>query len=77
MPKVRALKKSATREIGEVYEVSDEEARIITAPDGLDGQKAELVVEQTRDMRAEDSPLVEQPTRRGRYSRRDLRAQDE
>jgi len=72
MPKVRALRSSATHKAGDVFECDDIEARIFTAPDALGGPWGEMVSEPPRQrhrfdgsavdrqMKAEESaPLVE------------------
>jgi hypothetical protein len=68
MKRVRALQSFAGHKRGEEFDLSDEEARILAAPDLVGGQKVEVV---DRAMNAE------QPgQRRGRYARRDMRADE-
>jgi len=72
MPRIRALQDYVGRRKGEEFDASDEDARILCAPDLPGGQKCERV--NMRAMTAEDSPIVE--SRRGRYARRDMRARE-
>jgi hypothetical protein len=80
MPRLRALQSSSIRKAGEEFDASDDEARLLCAPDALGGQKAVLV---DRAMRAEETPPPPSPAKsdpappeKRRYLRRDLRAQN-
>ena len=72
MPRVRALQTFADHREGDEFDLTDDQARTLSTPDLLGGQKVEMI--ETRAMQANDSPLTE--PRRGRYSRRDLRAKE-
>jgi hypothetical protein len=77
MPKVRALTSWAGRKAGDEWDASDEDARILCAPDLPGGQRAEYL---DRAMRAANPPPTSAPTasapqEKRRYLRRDLRAE--
>jgi hypothetical protein len=77
VPKIRALTEWSGRKAGEVWDATDDDARLLCASDLPGGQKAEYV---DRVMRAVDSPLVQsqpqQPSEKRRYMRRDMQAQN-
>lgn len=82
MPQLRALQPWADRKQGEVFDASDEDARILCAPDLPGGQKAERLDAariEAAAMTAEEAPALVQPagpSKKGRYMRRDMRAQE-
>jgi hypothetical protein len=78
MPRVRAITSWADKKVGDEFDLTEMEARILCAPDVPGGQKAEYV---DRAMCAADpAPApkqVEAPsTEKRRYMRRDLRAEN-
>ena len=75
MARIRALQDYVGRRKGEEFDASDEDARILCAPDLPGGQKCERLELEPRAMTATDSPLVTE-SRRGRYQRRDMRARE-
>lgn len=72
MPRVKSLVNEGGRKIGEEYEVTDLQARIICALDLPGGPKA-IIVEA---LQAEDWPDLPTSLKRGKYGRRDLKAID-
>lgn len=82
MPRLRALQSSASRKAGEEFDASDDDARLLSAPDVLGGQKAMLIDRAMRAERTEEpkqasssKPVEPKPEKR-RYLRRDMRAQN-
>jgi len=77
MPRVRAITEWADRKMGEEFDVSDEHARVLCAPDLPGGQKAEYVDRAMRPV--EQSQAQPEPTsapEKRRYMRRDMQAQN-
>jgi hypothetical protein len=77
MPRIRAITAWADRKAGDEFDVSEDYARILCAPDVPGGAKAEYV---DRAMQAvEQSQQPQQPQaapEKRRYMRRDMRAQN-
>ena len=78
MPRLRALMDSADRKIGEQFDATDEQARILCARDLPGGQRAEYV---DRNLKPVDLPgtaphFDNWHGGKRRYLRRDLRAQN-
>jgi hypothetical protein len=63
MKRVRALQSFTGRKKGEEFDLPDEEARILSAPDLIGGQKVAIIA-------------TEETVKRGRYNRRDLRVEE-
>lgn len=68
MPFVRMLYNFGPHRQGDLVEVNEIEARVLTAIDAIGGRRAVPVEPHT--------VTIDEP-RRGRYARRDLRAKDE
>jgi hypothetical protein len=82
MPHVRAVTSWADRKVGDVFETSELEARLLCAADAVGGRKAELVDRALKpqpvesESRKQSEPPAPPPqTEKRRYMRRDLRAQ--
>ena len=89
MPHVRALTSWADRKVGDVFEATDDDARLLCAADAVGGRKAEVVgralepqpLKPESRKQSEPTPPAaddDQPSPRAekrRYMRRDLRAQ--
>jgi hypothetical protein len=76
MARIRAITAWADRKPGDEFDVSEEYARILCAPDLPGGQKAEYI---DRAMQAVEQPQQAQPEsapEKRRYLRRDMRAQN-
>jgi hypothetical protein len=75
MPRIRALTNWSGRKVGEEWDASEEDARLLCACDLVGGQRAEYTDRAMRAASSSPAPAAPQPSPdKKRYMRRDLRA---
>jgi hypothetical protein len=75
MPRIRAITTWADHKLGDEFDVPEEYARILCAPDVPGGQKAEYLDRAMQPIEQPQQPQQPAPEKR-RYMRRDMQAQN-